>query len=433
MATLKFYYRSKKSNASITARLKHTNVCDLFINTQLRIDLKDWDSKKNLPKTTSAKLKQLKYKLIDLERSLIDSFDKDFNGHVTINKEWLTYEVDLFFKRIVPKNIEVDSFLLTDNIDELIKTAPFRPNGKGSIGLSKPRINQFKGLKKIIEEFQKESNKKYQVKDVNKKFALNFLNFLMERNYAVSYQQKKLSDIKVVCNNARSNGVEVSRQLGEIKITNVTNNYINNEIELIQNLTLTNPALNNARKWILMGCHTGQRGNDLVHLTEKNLVVRNGRKYIEVKQEKTGKPVVIPLHNRLEKIIEDGFPYHLNINGQNGLNKRIKQIGKLAGMDNIIEGKKYDSEKERFVKGMYPKYELMRTHDLRRSFATNLYGKIPTPVIMAITGHGTEQMLFKYIGKTSQDYADQLFDYYDKDAKKETLKAEQLTNKLKAI
>jgi len=68
-------------------------------------------------------------------------------------------------------------------------------------------------------------------------------------------------------------------------------------------------------------------------------------------------------------------------------------------MDDIIEGKKHDSKKDRFVKGKYPKHELMRTHDLRRSFATNLYGKIPTVVIMAITGHGTEQMLLKYIGK----------------------------------
>jgi len=58
-----------------------------------------------------------------------------------------------------------------------------------------------------------------------------------------------------------------------IKITNVTNDYINyyndKEIELIQNLTLRNPALNNARKWTLIECYTDQRDNDLVHLTEK--------------------------------------------------------------------------------------------------------------------------------------------------------------------
>ena len=49
--------------------------------------------------------------------------------------------------------------------------------------------------------------------------------------------------------------------------------------------------------------------------------------------------------------------------------------------------------------GIYPKYELITSHVVRRSFATNYYGRVPTAYIKTITGHATEAMLLKYIGK----------------------------------
>ena len=42
---------------------------------------------------------------------------------------------------------------------------------------------------------------------------------------------------------------------------------------------------------------------------------------------------------------------------------------------------------------------LMASHVCRRSFASNLYGILPTPLIMSITAHSTEKMLLNYIGK----------------------------------
>jgi hypothetical protein len=50
----------------------------------------------------------------------------------------------------------------------------------------------------------------------------------------------------------------------------------------------------------------------------------------------------------------------------------------------------------------------------RRSFATNFYGRIPTPILMNITAHGTEKMYLAYIGKTTYDNAFQMLDYFSK-------------------
>jgi integrase len=48
--------------------------------------------------------------------------------------------------------------------------------------------------------------------------------------------------------------------------------------------------------------------------------------------------------------------------------------------------------------GMYPKYELITSHAMRRSFATNYFGKIETPILMEITGHSRESTFLSYIG-----------------------------------
>ena len=54
------------------------------------------------------------------------------------------------------------------------------------------------------------------------------------------------------------------------------------------------------------------------------------------------------------------------------------------------------------------------------SFATNHYGKLPTPVIMSATGHTTEKMFLAYIGKTPKDNAVLLQEYWHKEARKQS-------------
>ena len=67
---------------------------------------------------------------------------------------------------------------------------------------------------------------------------------------------------------------------------------------------------------------------------------------------------------------------------------------------------------EKKISGTYPKWELMASHVCRRSFCTNLYGTLPTPLIMSISAHSSEKMLLNYIGKDSLDFAQQIADFY---------------------
>jgi len=48
----------------------------------------------------------------------------------------------------------------------------------------------------------------------------------------------------------------------------------------------------------------------------------------------------------------------------------------------------------------------------RRSFATNHFGKIPTPIIMAATGHKSESSFLKYIDKGRAEMVSMLAEYW---------------------
>lgn len=60
------------------------------------------------------------------------------------------------------------------------------------------------------------------------------------------------------------------------------------------------------------------------------------------------------------------------------------------------------------------KWEFLTSHIGRRSFATNFYGKIPTPLLMEATGHSTEQMFLQYINPVDKDRILSLSNYFDK-------------------
>lgn len=61
-----------------------------------------------------------------------------------------------------------------------------------------------------------------------------------------------------------------------------------------------------------------------------------------------------------------------------------------------------------------------------------MYGKMPTPIIMQVTGHATEKSFLNYIGKKGTDYKDEWMRFIELEkqkAKKEAkLKVLDMTN-----
>ncbi len=75
-------------------------------------------------------------------------------------------------------------------------------------------------------------------------------------------------------------------------------------------------------------------------------------------------------------------------------NKQIKALCKIAEIDELVLGFKNSpkTRKKEIVEA--PKYEFVTSHIMRRSFASNYYDEIETPLLMNITGHTKRKYIF---------------------------------------
>jgi integrase len=95
------------------------------------------------------------------------------------------------------------------------------------------------------------------------------------------------------------------------------------------------------------------------------------------------------------KILENEFPRRVS---QVVFNKQIKVLCRMAAIEGLVSGFKNNPKTRREEVVSAPKYEFVTSHIMRRSFESNYYGKIETPLLMNITGHSKESTFLTYIG-----------------------------------
>jgi len=427
MATIKFRLKGNDQNQTIYLRLSLGRDKVYEKKTGFSINKNDWSKK--YPKQNTAQNKKFGNDLRKLKTSIFDCINEAQSNGTTINSNWLGTQIDVYFKRINPQGT---SELVTDAIQHIIDTAHIRKNQFKELGLSKSRINGYKALLRTFKDFQKKNS--YKIKDVDINLGHTFLKYLVDQcNYAQSTALRIMGNLKTVCYDAELNGIEISKQVRKLESGKPSNKHIiylsSLDLDKIKKANILQPHLQNARKWLLLGCNIGQRVSDLLNITEKNFVTRNGLELIELKQKKTGKNVSIPVLDTTQEIIKDGLPHKISAPK---FNDYIKKVCDIAELRELITGSLMDKETNRKKVGQYAKWKLISSHVCRRSFATNLYGELPTPLIMQITQHSTEKNLLAYIGKSNNDYAQQIADYYEKQ-KQRAKKEPQLTIVQKAL
>ena len=95
-------------------------------------------------------------------------------------------------------------------------------------------------------------------------------------------------------------------------------------------------------------------------------------------------------------------------------NEYIKEVCRIAGIDNLVEGSIKSKQSNRKINGKFEKYKLVTSHVGRRSYCSNFYNKIPTSLLTYNSGHTTEKMFLQYIGKRENTKAKELSKEYDK-------------------
>ncbi len=423
MATIKFLTRSKSKNASIYLKLRSGNMT-ISRKTGLNIDGGKWNGKTTPYGSDEVSIKNVKHTLRKLETHVFDALNKLVSDNNTITSEWLQSEIDVFFGRTGINNENVVEY-----INYVIKTSNIRENASGGLGLSEGRLKSYKAMRNLFIKFQ--GNKNYNIKDLGKNVFDKFRTWLTDNGYSPTTIHKRLSDLRTVCKDAKSNGFEVSDTLDLVKIKRFSSydsadmdviTLSEHEIQQIEKLHLDTGALINARKWLILACYTGQRGSDLINkIIADNFQHTTQGLAIIIKQGKGNKRVEIPILPKVQKIFDEGLPYKQSIKT---LNVYFKELGKMAKINTPTMGRKKEIVKgvERGVKKMRPKWEYLSTHIGRRTFATLHYQKIPTASIMKVTGHKKESTFLEYINKADNRHLSIFTEFYDnqKDANRQT-------------
>jgi integrase len=420
MATVNFRLRSKANkNVSIKVYLSTGRGNVIELNSGFSINPKDWSKDTDRPKQNTAENKIIFNNLKKLESYIFENLNTDLGKGIVIDSFWLESKINNCFERVQ----KTDEGIIINYIQNIIDTADTRKvkvKGGYKHGLSLSRKNSYIATKNILKEYQTKSRKQIHFTDVNQALIDKFEHWLLKtKKYAVNTASKHIANIKTACIEAENKGIQVNTYAKQIIIASESDDdrYIQTlsfaELDDIRKADIKSEAHQNARKWLLIGCEIGQRGGDLLDITPDNVRYKGGSMYLDLIQQKTKKPVTIGIiAPHVIDIIENSFPYKITTQK---LNEHIKKVCETAKINAMTDGKIFDAKTGRKVFKAYEKYKLITTHSFRRSFCTNYYKKIPTPVLMGISGHSKESIFRIYIQapEDTDENADLFMKFYN--------------------
>lgn len=404
-----YYLQSKKNPAPIYIRLRMGDI-DAKANTNFLVNHENFNKGKiiyeKLPKGTQlasvkSEVQSKNTALIKLDSQLDNLRTKVAERYNTknkiekINSEWL--------KSVVNPSVQKSNIpnLLLEYFDFFID---FKRNS-----LKKGTLRQLKVYQTRVKKFQNENGKVY-IDDVNKKFSLLMQKWCDDNLYDHNTKVKTIKVIRTVCSHAKEFGVETHPEMEDIakglKYKKGVIIYLDfEEIKAIKETEILDEQLIVARDWLIVSCFTAQRISDFLKFISSDLVVLEGEKFIDIRQEKTEAPIYIPVHDEVLRILEKRngeFPPPFSesvASNENYYNRLVKIVCKRAGITNIVTAKVKNKKTNRYELVEVPKYKAISGHVGRRSFASNYYGLLDNSLIRVFTGHKSDRELRNYVGK----------------------------------
>ena len=242
------------------------------------------------------------------------------------------------------------------------------------------------------------------------------------KNYRQNTIPATFSVLKVWLNAARAENLIESEVYKKYvsKGTDVDNIYLTkDEIERIYRLDISSliskgeidkkSQIEITRDLFVIGCWTGLRRSDLNRLEKALFDIK--KETITIITEKTSEKVSIPMHPFVKELYQKYSGKFPKLTDKASTNKHLQEIGRHAKIDDEILVKENVGGK--IVSHIFKKYQMIKMHTARRSFATNLYlDGAPMLSIMKLTGHTTEINFLKYIKITKEENAEMMRQYF---------------------
>ena len=408
MAILKFFIRTNKKSAESNIRVRYTvgRKYDFWAVSQEYVKPEYWNNKSGEVRDIAAfKDKDtLQKKLNDLKRHITNEYDNETDKS-NLPKEWLKTTVDKFYN---PEKYLTNTTLF-GFIQHFTDNAHKRINPK----TGKPICYKLQREYKKTFGYLKEYAKKYKepdFKDIDLEFYQNFVDMLKSKGLAPNTVGKKIQTLKLFLNEAKDQDLNPYTKYQSKRFTAPSeesdNIYLSkDEINQFYKYDLSkHPTLERVRDLFIIGCWTGLRYGDLTRVTPETIK----GEFIEIRQSKTGKKVVIPLHSTVKEILNKYNGKLPKPMTNQKFNVYLKQAASKAEINEPC--KKTVLEKGLRVERTVKKHEIISSHTARRSFCTNAYKDgIPSLAIMAISGHKTERAFLRYIKTDAKEHAEMFY------------------------
>lgn len=409
---------------SILPSTLHNNVSPIILNidlllanhqrftfkTSLRIESDQWDTEKQRPiNIYKKKYSKINHKLDELKIRISQYLKEALKEGRIISERIISKEIK---KICLEKTIDYPELSLLHFIKMYIEA-------KEDL-ISPATYKRYHVFMHFFQKFEGFIAERLYLEKLDSKFIKDFISFGKHEGYSENTIYRSIHFVRTILNFAERKGIrtpirelEIKREKPQREIITLTEK----EISAIKKTELPS-ELQSARDWLLVSCYTGQRISDFMNFSEEKIVEIEGKKCINFIQKKTGKNVILPLHQTVLNIIVKNngqFPKKIN---SIEYNKQIRKIAEIAGIKDTIKVNKRIGF--RTINISLEKWQTLSSHIGRRSFATIFYGKIPTPLLMHATGHSTEQMFLKYINPTDNSKIIRLSRYFDSIYKKDT-------------
>lgn len=315
----------------------------LKYNTGVKIDNQYWNPKKEEVKNTHPQEKKLNgilftlksninSFLLDCKTGLIDFTLLNLEQYIDCNTEKRqrnSYDLIGYFKHFVELERNV-----TNINGEFVKPCTVR-----KYELTKNKLDDY---------IKRDKNLKggyVRLNAIDERFFEGFILYLTRiKKHTPAQIKKDVSNLKTVLKRAEKDGYNIKPDYRDIKVkTPPVENVVLHPDELLQlyNYKMSDPKMEKYRIIFLIGCFTGARPSDYINFTEKNItVLPDGQKAITYHAEKTGKLAIVPINKLLDNILKDYnyiLPRFEKKYETNGINRKLKEICRLAGLNRQIE------------------------------------------------------------------------------------------------
>ena len=411
---IKFEIKGNKDIKNLYVRM-YQGKFDVSAPIGLLVLESDWDAKNNCFLLANP----LNLKLQELRLAILKAYNQSFSDGSIITSNWLKEVVKDNFNR--PTN-EID---LVNNSKDIYLTdfGDWWNDNKADLWkvghkklLSSVQKSQYKKIISQLKDFEKSVGFKLVMKDITLDNLYHIIEYFEENDYNSSTIARNIDRVRFFLNRASEEGLKVSNARSQRiyidKGEETDGVFLDKfEIEKILNKDFSfDSDLETTKDNFTIAIFSGMRSSDFL----TNLDISNFREgYIRITTQKTKSRVVIPIHKQVEYVIKK---YHGMLPPKQtnaDFNKYIKTLCQLCDIDEPMQGKVFDSKKERKIFGTYPKYKMVTAHSLRRSFCSNFRGKISDDSLCKIMGWSTDKLISLYDKNSKLSHANNLLNVWN--------------------